>query len=82
MLKIVIPYLEIGGERIPTPVGLSELLEPTWSLDVDRERVNKTANQYDFIHYKNEKGRWVTKCKKKVGELNEHNQPTMVSNVG
>lgn len=82
MLKIVIPYLEIGGERIPTPVGLSELLESTWSLDADRERVNKTASQYDFIHYKNEKGRWVTRCKKKVGEQIENNTTSMASNVG
>ncbi|QTB23079.1 hypothetical protein J1907_02895 [Lysinibacillus sphaericus] len=82
MLKIVIPYLEIGGERIPTPVGLSELLEPTWSLDVDRERVNKTASQYEFIHYKNEKGRWVTRCKKKVGETNENQSSRMVGITG
>ncbi len=82
MLKIVIPYLEIGGERIPTPVGLSELLEPTWSLDVDRERVNKTASQYEFIHYKNEKGRWVTRCKKKVGETNENQSSRVVGITG
>lgn len=63
--KIIIPYLEIGGEKIPTPVGLSELLEPTWSLNVDRGKVNEIASQYDFINFKNEKGRWVTKCKKK-----------------
>jgi len=72
LLKIVIPYLEIGGEKIPTPAGLSELLEPTWSLDVDREKVRRIASEYDFVDYKNENGRWVTSCIKKVGETNEH----------
>ncbi len=64
-IKVVVTHLEIGGEKFPAPVGLSELLEHTWAYNVDRERVNKTASQYDFIHYKNEKGRWVTRCTKK-----------------
>ncbi|QIC48330.1 hypothetical protein GAG94_15325 [Lysinibacillus sphaericus] len=64
-IKVKVTHLEISGEKVPTPVGLSELLEPTWALNVDRERVNRTASQYDFFNYKNDKGRWVTKCKKK-----------------
>lgn len=64
-IKVIVTNLEIGGEKIPAPVGLSELLEPTWAYNVGRERVNKTASQYEFIHYKNEKGRWVTRCTKK-----------------
>ena len=64
-IKVVVTHLEIGGEKIPAPVGLSELLEPTWAYNVDRERVKKNASQYDFFHYKNKKGQWVTKCSKK-----------------
>lgn len=64
-IKIVITHLEIGGEKVPAPVGLSELLEPTWAYNVDRERVNKIASQYDFVDYKNEKGKWCTRCIKK-----------------
>ncbi|MCR8853506.1 hypothetical protein [Lysinibacillus fusiformis] len=64
-IKVVVTHLEIGGEKFPAPVGLSELLEPTWANNVDRDIVNKTASQYDFFHYKNEKGRMVTRCTKK-----------------
>lgn len=72
MQRIEIPNLTIGGEVIPSPVGLSEILESSWSLNVNRENVNQIADKYDFKDYKNPEGNWATKCSKKKGEcLNE-----------
>lgn len=62
--RIIVPYLEIGGEKVKTPIGLSELLEPVWSSNVNTEEVEKTVSQYDCEIYKNERGRWVTHFKK------------------
>ena len=65
MMRIVVPYLEIGGEKFETPPGLSELLEPGWSSNVDTRKIKETVSQYTCTTYKNEKGRWVTCFEKK-----------------
>ncbi|MED4701644.1 hypothetical protein [Lysinibacillus capsici] len=76
MQKIIIPHLTFSGEKITVPAGLSELLEPYWSLNVDRTAVNEIADQYNCQKYKNENGNWVSKFtiknKSKAGETNEH----------
>lgn len=64
MHKIVVPYLTFENEKIDTPVGLSELLEPTWSLDVDNEGMNEVVNQFKRTTYKRPNGRWSTKFEK------------------
>lgn len=64
-IGIIVPYLEIGGEKVETPPGLSEILEPVWSSNVDTRKIKETVSQYDREVYKNEKGRWVTHFKKK-----------------
>ena len=69
--RIIVPYLEIGGEKFETPPGLSELLEPVWSSNVDTRKIKETVSQYDREVYKNEKGRWVTCFKKKEGNHSE-----------
>jgi len=70
-IKVVVTHLEIGGERIPTPVGLSELLEPAWVIPTEemleeRKKLNQEIEaKYECSTYKNEKGRWVTCYTKK-----------------
>lgn len=61
MHKIEIPYLIFEGEKIETPVGLSELLESAWKLDSDCESTSDIVNKFDRKAYKNKDGRWVTK---------------------
>lgn len=68
MPRIIIPFLEIGGERVETPIGFSELLDPVWSSNVDTRKTKEIASQFECTTYKNEKGRWVT-CFEKKSEV-------------
>lgn len=81
MQKIVISHLSIGSEKIPAPVGLSELLEPYLSLNVDMSKIDEIASQYDFIDYKNEKDKWVTKCVRKNVITIENPTKTMADTI-
>ncbi|MGG2053075.1 hypothetical protein ABFY48_01655 [Lysinibacillus pakistanensis] len=85
MQKIIISHLTVNGEKVNAPTGLSELLEPYWSAQVDRTAVNEIADQYNCQKYKNENGNWVTKFtlknKKKEVKPNEHNQPRVAGYV-
>lgn len=74
MQKIIIPHLSIGGEKVTAPAGLSELLEPYWSKNVDRSQVNEIADQYESTRFKNENGNWVTKFTLK--QVEKCTQPT------
>ncbi|WP_210469680.1 hypothetical protein [Sporosarcina sp. 6E9] len=68
MHKIVVPHLTFEGEKIETPVGLSELLEPAWTLRAECEPISDVANGYERRVYKRENGCWTTKYEKKVSE--------------
>ncbi|MGE7091195.1 hypothetical protein ACQKII_06965 [Lysinibacillus sp. NPDC048646] len=65
-IKVKVTHLEFGGEKIPTPVGLSELLEPAWVIPTEemlekrKKFKQEIEEQYERSEYKNEKGRWVT----------------------
>ncbi|MEK5334401.1 hypothetical protein [Lysinibacillus sp. FSL W8-0992] len=70
MQKIFIPHLIFEGEKIETPLGLSELLEPAWSTNVDTSKIDEVVSLYDREVYKNERGRWMTKYTRKAGVPN------------
>lgn len=59
--KIEIPYLLIGGFKVETPVGLSELLESAWSRKSEIQRDREFVSKYERTVFKNENGRWVTR---------------------
>ncbi|MHA6258321.1 hypothetical protein ACXYMX_00280 [Sporosarcina sp. CAU 1771] len=59
MYKIEIPHLSFENEKIETPVGLSELLESTWT--VKGEINNEVVSKFHRTTFKKPNGRWVTK---------------------
>lgn len=59
--KIIIPHLVIGGEKLDVPVGLSEILESTWSKEKNDDSIGEIVNRYNRTVYKQENGRWATK---------------------
>lgn len=59
--KIEIPYLQVGEFKVPTPVGLSELLEPAWSIKKESQIDSAFISKYERTVFKNEDGRLVTR---------------------
>lgn len=65
--QITIPYLQIGEFRVETPVGFSELLQPSWSKPKKDEEFEKFVSQYKRTVFRNSEGRIVTRYEK-VGD--------------
>lgn len=59
--QITIPYLQIGEFRVETPIGLSELLQPSWSKPKKDDKTEKFLSQYERTVFRNSEGRIVTK---------------------
>lgn len=62
--KIVIPYLSFANEKIDVPVGLSELLESTWTRK-EEVSVSKVVDKFSRVIYKKPDGRWATKFERR-----------------
>lgn len=62
--QITIPYLQIGEYRVETPVGLSELLEKSWTVKVENDDIDTFASSYHRTVFRNSEGRLVTRYKK------------------
>ena len=65
MNRIIIPYLQIGGYKVETPVGLSELLEAAWSNPKENDEVEEFASKFTRNVYKNSDGKLVTRYKRR-----------------
>lgn len=64
--KVIIPHLQIGEFRVDTPIGLSELLQDTWTNKPINDDVEEFVSNYDRTVFKNEKGQIVTRYSLKV----------------
>lgn len=75
--SVIIQQLQIGEFKVDTPIGLSELLESTWSKPKKDDEVNEFTTNYNRIVFRNEEGRLVTRYTLKGGETNENQRSRM-----
>lgn len=65
VLKVSIPYLQVGDFKVETPIGLSELLENAWVLPKEKDEVEQFASQFIRTVFRNSDGRLVTRYERK-----------------
>lgn len=75
--SINIKQLQIGEFKVDTPIGLSELLESTWSKPKKNDEVVNYSSNFNRVVFRNEEGRLITRYSLKGGEGNENQRSRM-----